>query len=400
MKRFVTLLAVLVLLTGSAFAQYEALYSNSENTGNDAANRVTGIAALSEDNFVMIIHRESSGLFGIQKWTDADSVTGKGELVTEWVGGDGFDVVPVWLAYQTAIDTNGYAYIANNDANHNILVFDVNDADAVTVEFRMETGTNNLYGIDVTKAGQVFVMGDTLVSTTDDVKIFDGITTGTWASTHNDAPIATVDLPDGIYHGLTVAESGAFFYVSEYETGKVLRYIGDPAAGYTLDESFNFSADSLAAGMALNEGVNPPRLYVCQDHLWSSTYEFGNTFVVDPFTGITLDVIDHAAWMFKMNEQYTGTGSYNNATGKSAGYTSVMDADADENGNLYFVHYKSWAMEKWEGKPEVEMLNVPLAMTDSADDSLWGDARSVCAGSDLDQDGKYEIIVPLYQQGW
>jgi len=399
MKNVITIIAVILLLCSSAFAQYEALYSNSEGTGNDAADRVTGIATLSEDNFVMIIHRESKGKFGIQKWTDADSVTGKGEMITEWVGGGGFDVVPIWMAYQTAIDTNGYAYIANNDANHNILVFDVNGADAATVEFRMETGATNLYGIDVTEDGKVFVMGDTLIGTTEDVKIFDNITTGTWETTHNDAPIATVDLPDGIYHGFAVESSGAFFYVSEYETGEVLKYVGDVTAGYTLDESFSFSADSLAAGVAFNEGVNPPELYVTQDDLWSSTYDFGNTFVVEPFTGHQLDVIDHAAWMFKMNEQYTGTGAYNKATGRSAGYTSVMDVDADENGNLYFVHYKAWAMEKWTGKPYVNMLDIPMVMSDGVGDSLWADARSVCAGSDLDQDGKYEIIVPSYLHG-
>ena len=397
MKKIVTLLlGVILLFAGTAFGQYEALYSNSENTGNDAANRVTGIAVVNEDNFVMIIHRESANKFGIQKWTAADSINGRGQLVTEWVGGGGSDVVPIFMAYQVAIDSSGYAYVANNDANHSILVFDVNDSNAVTLDFRMETGSGNLYGIDVIEDGKVFVMGDTLMGTTEDVKIYDAITTGTWATTHNDAPIATVDLPDGIYHGLAVAKSGTFFYVSEYESGNVLRFVGDPTSGYVLDGFFNFSADSVAVGMALDESVNPPRLYIGQDHLWSSTYEFGNTYVVDPFTGITLDVIDHAEWMFRMTKLYTGTGSYSHATGRSAGYTSVMDVDTDENGNPYFVHYKAWAMEKWEGKPYVEMLDWPLAMTDSPDDSLWGDARSVCAGSDLDQDGKYEIVVPSY----
>jgi len=399
MKRTATLLFFLLgamLFTGIAFGQYQALYSNSENTGNDAANRVTGIAVINEDNFVMMIVRITAGTYGIQKWTEADSINGRGELVTEWVGGGGFDVVPIFQAYSVAIDTNGYAYIPNNDENHNILVFDVNDSNAVAIDYRMETGTQYLYGIDVTTDGKVFVMGDTLIGTTEDVKIYDNITTGTWATTHNDPPIATVDLPDGIYHGFAVAKSGAFFYVSEYETGKVMRYVGDPAAGYVLDELFNFSADSLVVGMALDESVNPPLLYIGQDHISSTTYEYGNTHVVDPFTGITLDVIDHAEWMFKMTELYTGTGSYNNATGRSAGYTSVVDMDTDESGNLYVAHNRAWAMEKWEGKPEVKMLDWPLVMTDSPDDSLWGDARGVIAGSDLDQDGNYEIIAPSY----
>ncbi|MBN1351497.1 VCBS repeat-containing protein [candidate division KSB1 bacterium] len=398
MKRTVTVLLFvgLLLLSSNVFSQYEALYSNSENTGNDASNRITGIAVLSNNNFVMVVNRQSSLRYGLQKWTEADSVNGRGQLVTEWVGAGGFDVVPINLAYQVAIDTNGYAYVANNDENHNILVFDVNDSNAVTVDFRMETGAKGLYGIDVIENGKVFVVGDTLIGTTEDVRIYDAITTGTWATSHNDAPIATVDLPDGIYHGFAVAKSGSFFYVSEYESGDVLRYVGDPTSGYVLDERFNFSADSLAVGMALDESVNPPRLYICQDHLWLTTYEFGNTFVADPFTGITLDVINNAEWMFKMTEQYSGTGSYNNATGKSAGYTSLMDADTDEKGNLYLIHNRAWAMEKWTGKPYVEMQDWPLAMADAPDDSLWGDARSVCVGSDLDQDGHYEIIAPSY----
>lgn len=390
-RRFLlSVLSVFVLFfSGTVFAQYEALYSNSENTGNDAANRITGVGVVDADNFLLVVNRISAGKYGLQKWTDADSVTGRGDLVSDWLGSGGLDVVPIFMAYQVAVDTSGYAYVANNDEYHNILVFDANGANPTSLDFRMETGSQNLYGIDVTEDGKVFVMGDTLIGTTEDVKIFDAISTGSWATTHNDAPLATVDLPDGIYHGFAVAKSGTFFYVSDYQNGKVLRYVGDPVAGYELDQSFHL-ADSLVLGIALDESVNPPLLYVCQDHLWESTYEFGNTIVADPFTGIVLDVIDHADWMVKMS------GSTTTATGKSAAYTSPMDVDTDANGDLYVVQYKAWAMEKWTGKPYVEMMNYPVSMTDGPDDVVYGDARSVYAGSDLDQDGLYEIIVPSY----
>ena len=65
-------------------------------------------------------------------------------------------------------------------------------------------------------------------------------------------PVGTIDLPDGIYKGLSVSPDGKMLFVSDYVNRKVIKYKGTPTGGYTKDNSFNFT-------MAATDTVPPAR---------------------------------------------------------------------------------------------------------------------------------------------
>jgi len=61
--------------------------------------------------------------------------------------------------------------------------------------------------------------------------------------------------------------------------------------------------------------------------------------VVNLSTGAVTDKVD----------MYSPNGG--SASETSAGYHSAVDIEVDETGNVYVVHYYSWAIEKWAGSP-------------------------------------------------
>ena len=325
-----------VPMTGTGLADYVCQYSNSEVTGNDASNRVVGIAVLSEDNFVMSINRESVPLYALCKWTDATATTGRGNDLTQWFYN--FDTVNLENPFGMGVDGSGNIYLVNNDPNHNILVFDANGADPVATAYRLETTTDDtLYAIDVDAEGHVFVCYSN--ADQDRVDIYPSITDNMW-TTHTGSPAASVSLPDGLYYGICVNETGTEIYVSEYNSSIITRYTGSVAGGYTLDSGFSVQVDSLATAIDVD---NQGYLYVVSDHASAMLFEnpagYSWFWVVNLATGVVTDKVD----------MYSPNGGQASET--SAGYHSGTDIEVDEAGNIYVVHYYAWAVEKWVGSP-------------------------------------------------
>ena len=158
-------------------------------------------------------------------------------------------------AVQLATDRDSFIYVASNDLNHNILVFRLQNG-AVTVGSvtssgvfpRQETGANPIWGIEVDADGYVYVCNDTSNGVSDDLKVYPPI--DQWTAFHTDNPVVTLDLPDGIYKGITVSPDGSQLWVCDYENQTIQKYTGSRTSGYTLDPGFQFAlqADDTVPG--------------------------------------------------------------------------------------------------------------------------------------------------------
>jgi len=328
-------LFLVTLVAGTGLAGYVCEYSNSEGTGNDATNRCVGIAILSEDNFVLTISRDDQMYYALCKWTDADSTTGRGNDVLQWFYQ--FDVVNLEKPLGAAADGYGYVYVANNDPNHNILVFDANGPDPVATPYRLQTTTDDtICSIDLDDVGHVYLCYCN--ADMDRVDIYPSIMDVSWVY-HEGELLASVPLPDGIYYGMCVNDAGTEIYVSEYNSATITRYTGSVAQGYNLDSGFGLQLDSVATAIDVD---NQGYLYVVSDHWRERTYDYSKFWVINLASGVATDKID----MY-----WEGGGDIYGASGTSAGYYSAIDLELDDGGNVYVLHDYAWAMEKWVGSP-------------------------------------------------
>ena len=319
-----------VLMAGTGQAGYVCEYSNSDGSGNDATQRVVSIAVLSEDNFVMGINRSDQGYYALCKWTNCTYSTGRGNDVLQWYYN--FDTVNLEEPWGIAADSYGYVYVANNDPDHNILVFDANGPDLVATAYRLPTATDDtLYAIDTDDNRHVYVCYCNAEQ--DRVDIYPSTLDDAWIAHEGDI-LASISLPDGLYYGMCVNAAGTEVYVSEYTGSSIHRYTGSVGEGFTLDPGFSVQVDSLATAIDIDE---EGYLYVVSDHWQESTYDYSWFWVVNLASGVVTDKID----------MYDELG----ASGTSAGYYSAIDIEVDQADNVYVVHYKAWAMEKWAGEP-------------------------------------------------
>jgi len=362
-------------------------YVTLDDGANATGDQVSSVGVIGPDRFVALVTEtpvditpanlfNPPGCYLVGYW-DADSVNGivpspiNGSQTTPDYGGTGkfsdweyiLDKVTLNGAWAIAADTDGFIYVANNDVVHNILVFELTADGLVSSPYRMETGSENIYALEVDTAGYVYVVDyEGTEGKTDELKVFAGIDAPntTWGDFpgHNDSPVTTIDLPAGIYQGVTVSGDGTALYISASSERSVLKYVGDPQTGYTLDEKFSFALaedDTVANGgngtptvLGLAYMDEPPLVYAVADTFLgigaSGGYPYGRIYVLDPQWGTVNDTIDIAEWNLLISGAYD-TGSSN---GRVGGYTSVTDVDVEpEENGVYTQTYYGWAVEKW-----------------------------------------------------
>lgn len=273
------------------------------------------------------------------------------------------DQVVLKGAWQLAGEPNGRVYVANNDPAHNILVFELTASGVTSTEYRMETGMENIYGIEVDTNGYVYVVDfEGSNSKTGEVKVYAGIDAPgtTWGvfGAHNDPPITTIDLPPGIYQGITINGDGSAIFISATSERRILKFVGSPTTGYTQDIGFNFVLspdDTVGSGGSGTPSVlgmafipDPPLVCVAVDtfvHIGNSGgYPYGRMYFFHPGAGIPFDTIDVAAWNYALTGSYS-TGSNN---GRCGGFTSIVDVDVEPTEPaVYSQTFYGWAVEKW-----------------------------------------------------
>jgi len=384
-KNQISLLVVIIMLVGivPAKAQWVCLYATYDDGTNGTGHNTPGVAVLEEDKFVAIVMTEGSTDQTIPSFWDvprnflisyayADSAVGRLNDYG-YGGGATSGIYEIWDAeyslrgaWRAAFGPENRLYVANNDTiDHSILVFDWDEFFGLTPSaYRMGTGDQYLFDIDLDDAGYVYVLsnGDTL-ETTDDIRIYKpiGAEGTTWDTSHDDAPIMTIDVPGmGFFGGIAVSKDGTQVFVSSREERKVQKFVGSPTTGYTLDPKFSFQ---LAENDTLPNG-NPPHalalafydannlLALAVDRFvpgagTANGYNYGKIHIINPFSGSGVDTIDVAMWNFiQCDSSYTNRAG-GTVPGNASAYTSTYDVDWDENGNLYSQSHYGWTIEKW-----------------------------------------------------
>lgn len=386
MKQIFTLLSIIMLIAAFSTSQaqtfdgeWECQYATADESDNGTGYPTIDVAVVSEDEFVALVNRPSQNSFYMVGYRNADSLNGRIHYAP--YGGDGADFHMQWWQGFTAIDlfdpnsaeatSDGKIYVANNDTSdpgagnpgRNILVFQL-DTDTITsTEYRLPTGLDYLWAIDIDGTGRVFVTDGGDSASAGSVVVYDNLTNeAAWTNhTAQPTPLQTITVPDaGELRGIAVNSDGTMIWVSNYDARKVYRYTGDPATGYTLDPGFNYElTDTLYAsvlgtdtlvpgpwGLGLQPNTNI--LYVACDvnFMLGAGYEYGRMYLVEPNTGAELDVIDVAEWNFLHcdSSYYRPSGS---EPGNASGYTATYNVDFDGNDNIYSISYWGWTVEKW-----------------------------------------------------
>jgi hypothetical protein len=382
--RFFVMCVLVLALVSVAGAQWKCLYATWDdytNLVNAIGTQTASVGVIKGDMFVALASAWSgtpltnSECF-LLPYVDADSGKGRkygygyGTDVTgifqTWTDG-GFDQVSMYEAWKIKATPDSLIYVANNDLDHNVLVFKYTQ-DTVTVVPvagtgvypRQQTGTKRIHGIDVDVLGYVYVCNDSSLGVTDDIKIYKPVKQ--WTASHTDAPVSTVNLPDGVYKGISVSPDGKLLFVADYGNRRILKYRGSPTSGYTPDAGFSFTmspADTISStvlpaplGLAY---LTPNNILAVACHVinaGSAGYRYGRIYMLNPNNGafISPDTlvyrIDAAKWNFDK------IGVYNNRVsgmtpGNASGYCSPYDVKWDGNKNLYTVSWYGWTVDKW-----------------------------------------------------
>lgn len=367
--RLILLLLLCVVAFTSSEAQWRELYSTYDNEVNGTGSNVFSVGVIHHDMFVALISN-STECFMVP-YVNADSALGRknffgyGGAATgvfqDW--NDGFlSTIPLHLARKIVARPDSTLYVANNDDNHNILVFKfTGDTVAADPNYRQETGSNTIFGLDVDANGYVYVCNDTTTGQTEDVKIYKPL--AQWTAGHADPPVKTIDLPDGVYRGIAASPNGDQLFVADYNNRKVLKYTGSPTTGYTLVPSFDFSIKDTIAETGRFPGPlhmkyhSPNNILFVVSGIYrgqaGQDYSYGKILLVNPNTGALVSndtlvsVINVAQWNFNVLGSYTGRGD-GTASGLASGYTSTYDVTFDETGALYSQSNYGWTVEKWE----------------------------------------------------
>ena len=387
MRKMITFFICLAMFTLSGHAQnneWSTDYAVFDDAANGPGDQVSSVAVLAPDRFVALVTEtpSTSDIFTVPGnylvgYYNADSALGRvpspinGSQTTPGYGGtgkftdwtSGLDLVTLAGAWQVAGDNQNRVYVANNDPTHNILVFELTASEVISTDFRMETGSENIFAIEVDNNGYVYVCDyQGSAAKTNEVRVYAGIGAPgtTWGDFggHNDAPTTVIDLPDGVYQGLTVNGDGSAVYISATSQRSMLKFTGDPVNGYTQDLGFSYTmspGDIIGNGgfgtpslLGLGYLENPPRVYAAVDsfiHIGGSGgYPYARVYALDASDGTPVDTFDIAEW----NLLITGDYSSGSSNGRAGGFGSVCDVDIEQSeAAVYTQTYYGWAVEKW-----------------------------------------------------
>jgi hypothetical protein len=420
MKKSLLLCSILLglsFVSQPVHAQWNTIFATADGSANGTGEQTISVAVINSHCFVALVNRpiitfretatgdvnikDSTNMNYLVGYVNATDLTGRIDripydeagLFSKWVSG--FDEIQLYRANKAVGTPDSLVYVANNDPDHNILVFKLMSDTTASTEFRMKTGTNDIMGLAVDNNGYVYVCDVNATSAgTKEIKVFKGIkAAGTkWNSSYDDAPIATIDLPVGVYRGLAVSGDGKQLFVSNLGARTVLKFTGSPTTGYTAASGFSFTEtkndtisgsayDTLGTtawdlgrpiGMAYLNGNNI--LYVAtarwlsyqiKTHNNTNAYSYSKILGLNPMTGKVVDSIDVAQYYYFYSDT---TGANRTFTSQIfgdvlhiSGYASSYDVGFDEKKTLYSQSMYSWTAEAWKYTgtlPTIPITNV------------------------------------------
>ncbi len=352
---------------------WSCAYATIDDNPNATGYNTISVGVVSEDEFAALVNRGSADSYYLVGYRNADSTSGRlgnyeyspQQFRSLWISG--FDQIEMFDAYDLAVGSDGKLYVANNDPANNILVFELTADSVGTTDLRVPTssdlGTENdvLRAIDLDGQDRVYFARYDTTADQSSVLIIDSPTNeAAWLDAAHPIPtfMQEIILPDaGEARGVTVNSDGTSLYVSNYDSKRIHRYVGDPVAGYSLDNNFDFlltdtayyslTGDTLVPGpWGMNYMNDKNILFVACDVNFQlgAGYEYARMYAVHPETGAILDTIDVAQWNFDVTGSYNGRPSQ---IGIASGYASTYYLDIDENYNVYSQSYYGWTVEKW-----------------------------------------------------
>ncbi|MEE9432289.1 MAG: hypothetical protein V3V16_14670, partial [Melioribacteraceae bacterium] len=347
-----TLLLIFLFFTSNIFAQtFDGNWSGEYVTPDDSfvanstGDRVISVGAFENNSFVALMRNPGSKNYYIAGYRNTNHDSGilgnyaysPDSLQTKWISG--FD--QAFLKNAKDLSTSGsFIYVANNDDDHNILMFEIKDDSIYTHPQRLKTkSANDLWAIDVDNSNNVFVTAGGDSNSAGSVLVYNS--TSWKANGKPVAPLQEIVPPDnGSLRGVTVNDDGTLLYVSNWLSKKVYCYTGNTTEGYTIYNSFTFDVN---IDYDTEEGTTPiievgpwglqymnskNILFVCHDADFGrgNKYNYGRIYVTNPNTGEILDTVNVAEWNFAQS------GKYNNpdSLGTASGYTSVFNVDYDD----------------------------------------------------------------------
>lgn len=376
-KLLLTFLVTLAFfLTGNnLFAQdfngiWECQYATYDNADNGPGSNTIDVGVLAEDHFVALTNSSSRGTFYLVAYKDADSASGKLSDVpyntafsTLW--SFGFESYEVTDAYSVDVSkSDSLIFVANNDSEHNILVFKFTENDFESAPYRLPTGEDMLRAIEIDGFGHVYVTSYDTTNDVSNVTVYESVYNEiAWSDPLNitATPLQEFQVPgNGEARGIAVNNDGTNIWVANYDNRNIYKFTGDVENGFTIDNNFSFeketmifdpevSADTLYAGpwgLGYLEANN--LLFVAHDVNFALGlgYYYGMVYTVHPETGEDLDSLDVFMWNYIANDSSTSRIGVDNP-GNASGYVSVYNIDFDENGNFYSQSYYGWTAEKW-----------------------------------------------------
>ncbi len=379
---FTSLANISLIQAQTLNGEWSTDYVTDDNPFQGTNQRTISVGVIKENTFVALVQRSSNKTNYLVGYTNADSSKGRmGDYSqasgTRQVWSSGFDAITMNQAVDLAVTKDSLVFVANNDPERNILVFRMSTDSVITADFRMITGADSLWAIDLDDLGRVYVSSIKDSVTPSEVLIFNSISQDPeWGGLHQSSPVQTVVMPEpGEIRGVSVSGDGSIIFASNYTTRKIYCFTGDPVNGYTQFNGFNFtlndssySADStlLVPGpWGLNLMPEKNILFVASDVNFRSGvgYEYGKIFALNPNNAEILDTIDVAAWNLKINGSTT-----DHTTGRASGFTSTYNVDFDESFNLYSQSYYGWTVEKWKFSGTLPVIPITITSVEKIND--------------------------------
>ncbi len=358
--------------------EWSALYVTTDDNANGTGYNTISVAVTTENNFVALVRRGTNLTSYLVGYNNADSTNGRQGSVPYAPGGrqtrwdNFFDFVLMEEAKDLAAKDN-FIFVANNDIEHNILVFEYKDDSVYTAPMRIATGQElPLWAIDVDNNGRVYVTQGGDSTSAGKVLVYDGPDADdSWAGDHNATPFQTIELPEnGDLRGVAVNSDGTMLYVSNFVTREIYLYEWDGNSGYTRSTTFAFQVNEEFTtanatyvpgpwGLKYMDNKNLLFAGVDVDFFTGDGYQYGKMMILHPQTGALLDSINVAQWNFDV------TGAYDNRPnqiGIASGYTSTYEVDFDENNNVYSQSYFGWTVEKWQYSGELPFIDIGVSV--------------------------------------
>jgi Secretion system C-terminal sorting domain len=397
-------------LSYQAYSQWNCVLATEDASANGPGDQVPSVALIDTSSFVALCLRVQIPAGQTDSTTDdawkRDSVssnylvgyshptnfTGRMTVVpythaglfTKWVSG--FDEVQLYRAFKAVGTKDSLVYVANNDVNHNVLVFRLSKDSVISTDDRLVTdaaGTggsgSDIMGLAVDNSGYVYVLNIYGSATnTTEVRIYKGIKASptTWGQApHTDTPVSTIDLPHGVYRGLAVSPDGKQLFISSVTDRNVVKYQGTPTGGYTKVTGFNFAltaADTIPLSVAPDTARPLGMAYLSPNNIlfvacarWlgnnilthggTSGYQYSRIYAVNPNNGAILaDSIDVANYYFI----YTGAYSTQDFAQNISGYSSAYDVAFDANKDMYTQSFYSWTVERWHNSHTLQTITL------------------------------------------